>query len=78
MTIFRQLPLLLLIVTVATFSGCAMFNKGTYSKTTTIGQELIDLKTARDNDVLSDEEYKELKKEIIKNNLFKSNYIDDE
>ncbi len=48
--------------------GCAMFNEGTvhYSRTTTIGKELVDLKEARADGAISEEEYIKLKEEIMK------------
>lgn len=47
--------------------GCAMFNKGTlhYNRTTTIGQELMDLKSAKDQGAITDKEYEGLKKEVM-------------
>ena len=63
----RILPTLLVLLMMVSLTSCAMFNKGTmhYSRTTTIGQELMDLKTARDNEIITDEEYTKLKKEIM-------------
>ena len=51
----------------ASLSGCAMLNKGSlhYNRTTTIGQELIDLQKAKDNGSISDAEYIELKEGIM-------------
>ena len=73
MEISRLFKALLILVVVGTLSGCASFNKGTmrYSRTTTIGQELVDLKAARDKGALSDEEYNKLKKEIMEGGPFK-------
>jgi hypothetical protein len=67
MKVNRPLKAVLCCVVVGVLSGCAMFNKGTmhYSRTTTIGQELVDLMTARNKGVLTDEEYSKLKKEIM-------------
>lgn len=77
----RLLKSLLLIVVIGVHSGCAMFNNGTlhYSRTITIGQELVELKTARDEGAISDEEYHKLKKEILEGDYFKVNemYNDD-
>ena len=63
----KTLPIVLALLVIISLSSCAMFNRGTmhYSRTTTIGQELIDLKEARDNEVISEEEYCKLKKEIM-------------
>ena len=49
-------------------TGCAMFNKGQlhYNRTTTVGQELVDLQTAKEKGALTDEEYEKVKKEILK------------
>jgi hypothetical protein len=48
-------------------SGCAMFNKGTlhYSRTTTVGKELVDLKDALDKGALTQDEYAKAKKDIL-------------
>lgn len=48
-------------------SGCAMLNRVDmqYTRTTTIGQELIDLQKAHEKGVISDEEYICTKKEIL-------------
>ncbi len=48
-------------------SGCAMLNRVDveYHRTTTIGQELLDLQKAREKGVISDEEYICTKKEIL-------------
>ena len=48
-------------------SGCAMFNKGTlhYSRTTTVGRELVDLKDAMDKGALTQDEYAKAKKDIL-------------
>jgi len=63
----KMLPTLLAVLVIVSLTSCAMFNRGTmhYSRTTTIGKELIDLKEARDNEVISEEEYAKLKKEIM-------------
>lgn len=59
--------LILMGVLVAGMSGCALLNKVDfeYSRHTTIGQELMDLKQARDQGVISDEEYINTKKEVL-------------
>ncbi len=56
----------------ACLSGCAMFNsaKVQQNRTTTIGQELIDLQEARDKGAVSEEEYNKLKDEIMKGGIF--------
>lgn len=61
-------PLLLGIALLACISGCALFNHGTmhYNRTTTIGQELVDLQEARDKGAMSEDEYIAVKKEIMK------------
>ncbi len=48
-------------------SGCAMFNKGTlhYSRTITVGKELVDLKDALDKGALTQDEYAKSKKDIL-------------
>ena len=48
-------------------SGCAMFNRGTlhYSRTITIGKELVDLKDAMDKGALTQDEYAKAKKDIL-------------
>ena len=54
MEISRLFKALLILVVVGTLSGCASFNKGTmrYSRTTTIGQELVDLRAREANNPL--------------------------
>jgi hypothetical protein len=48
-------------------SGCAMFNKGAlnYSRTISIGKELVDLKDAMDKGALTQDEYAKAKKDIL-------------
>jgi hypothetical protein len=48
-------------------SGCAMFNRGAlhYSRTITIGKELVDLKDAMDKGALTQDEYAKAKKDIL-------------
>jgi hypothetical protein len=48
-------------------SGCALFNRGTmhYSRTTTVGRELVDLKDALDKGVVTEDEYAKAKKDIL-------------
>ena len=56
------------IILVSGITGCAIGNKGTvhYTRTTTIGKELMDLKEAKDKDAISEEEYNKVKAEIMK------------
>ena len=63
----KILPTVLALLVIVSLASCAMFNKGTmhYSRATTIGQELIDLKEARDDELITEEEYGKLKKEIM-------------
>lgn len=65
MTAARVLVLAVLVMAGA--SGCAMFNKGTlqYSRTFTIGKELVDLKDAMDKGALTQDEYAKAKKDIL-------------
>ncbi len=67
MTAARGLGVIAAALMVAGVSGCAMFNRGTlhYSRTTTVGHELIDLKDAKDKGALSEEEYAKAKKDIL-------------
>jgi hypothetical protein len=64
----KMMTMVLSLLAMAGLSGCAMFNKATvtHTRTTTIGQELIDLQEAREKDMLSENEYDKLRKEIIK------------
>ena len=64
----KILPTLLALLVIISLTGCAMFNEGTvhYNRTTTIGKELVDLKEARDDGAVSEEEYIKLKEEIMK------------
>ena len=55
------------MLAVSCLTGCAMFNKGTmhYTRTTTIGKELVDLQEAKEKGVLTDEEFAKAKKDIL-------------
>jgi hypothetical protein len=63
----RGLALMMAAAMVAAASGCAMFNRGSlnYSRTTTIGKELVDLKDAMDKGALTQDEYAKAKKDIL-------------
>jgi len=56
------------IILVSGIAGCAMGNKGTvhYTRTTTIGRELIDLKEAKDKGAINEQEYNKVKEDIMK------------
>ena len=64
----RIAGILAAVILMIAISGCAMGNKGTmhYSRTTTIGQELIDLKEAKDKGALSEQEYNKAKEQLLK------------
>ena len=64
----KILPTLLALLVIISLTGCAMFNEGTvhYSRTTTVGKELVDLKEAKADGAISEEEYIKLKEEIMK------------
>ncbi|MBF0290306.1 MAG: hypothetical protein HQM14_21035 [SAR324 cluster bacterium] len=49
-------------------SGCALGNDGTfhYNRNTTIGKELLDLLMAMEKGAITEKEYENLKKEIMK------------
>ena len=55
----------LAVVTVFAGSGCVMFNRVAYSRTTTTGQELVDLQTAKEKGAVTPEEFARLKKAIL-------------
>ena len=67
MTIKRTVVILAAIILVSGITGCAVGNKGTvhYTRTTTIGKELLDLKHAKDKDALSEEEYNKVRKDLM-------------
>lgn len=67
MTAERGLAWIAAIALAVSASGCAMFNKGTlhYSRTFTIGKELVDLKDAMDKGALTQDEYVKAKKDIL-------------
>jgi len=67
MTAARVLTLAAAVTVMVGASGCAMFNRGTlhYSRTTTIGKELVDLKDAMDKGALTQDEYAKAKKDIL-------------
>jgi hypothetical protein len=58
---------MLVMLTALGLTGCAMFNKGRvqYTRTTTLGQELIDLKTAKEKDAITEEEYSKAKQTLL-------------
>ena len=63
----KKISIVLLVVffLTATLSGCAIGTKGATSiANPTLGQELIDLKKAKDSGVISTEEYEELKEKL--------------
>ena len=64
----KILPTFLALLVIISLTGCAMFNEGTlhYSRTSTIGKELVDLKEAKADGAISEEEYIKLKEEIMK------------
>lgn len=69
MKTMRILSMSMALVVIVGLTGCAMFNSdGTvhYTRTTTIGRELVDLEEAKDKGLISDAEYYRLREEIIK------------
>ena len=70
----KMITLAVAVVLAAGVSGCAMFNRGTlnYTRTTTIGKELVDLKEAKDKGALSDAEYAKVKQEIMEGGPLKA------
>ena len=67
MKIKKIAGILAAIILVSGITGCAMGNKGTvhYTRTTTIGKELLDLKEAKDKGALSEKEYNKVKKDLM-------------
>lgn len=65
--------LLGVVIFVTAIGGCAMGNEGTvhYNRTTTTGQELIDLKKAKDQGAMTEQEYEEVKKDLMKCGIIK-------
>jgi len=63
----KVLLIMLALLVIVSLTSCAMFNRGTmnYSRATTIGQELLDLKEAKDDGLITEEEYGKLKQEIM-------------
>lgn len=67
-----RFPVLLSIVVASflAFAGCsgggAKVQSSTTTTTTTMGQELLDLDTARQQGLISDDEYNKAKKETLK------------
>ncbi|MBN2684753.1 MAG: hypothetical protein JXR40_05700 [Pontiellaceae bacterium] len=61
------IKLALAVSLIAGLSGCAMFNRGElqYTRTTTIGKELVDLQDARERGIISEEEFYFAKKSIL-------------
>jgi hypothetical protein len=59
-------------VLLALISACGSFNEGTaelhINKNVTTGQELMDLQTALDKDIITQEEFDKLREDIINGN----------
>jgi len=60
------IAILILPMMLITFSGCGGGGAKMSANTTTLGQELTDLKAAYDQGVISEKEYERLKKDVIK------------
>ena len=73
MMIKRMAAIVVATALVGSLTGCALFSKGTlqYSRTTTVGQELLDLQDAKSKGALSDKEYVKAKKEILAGDPFR-------
>lgn len=65
----KLIKALSIIFSMAILSGCAIGNDPTlyHTRTVSIGQELIDLQKARDSQVITEEEFKKAKKELLDN-----------
>ena len=52
-------------------SGCAIGNRGeiTYNNNVSRGQELMDLKTARDSGAITDQEYQSQKEKVMRGEM---------
>ncbi|MEW6159152.1 MAG: SHOCT domain-containing protein [Verrucomicrobiota bacterium] len=59
----RRLLLIMALVASVTFSGCIIGNRG--NATPTVGQQLTDLKKARDSGALSEDEYEAQKRKLL-------------
>ena len=67
MKFFRIIVLASLIVFGAGFAGCGGGTKvQNQTTTTTLGQELTDLKAAYDQGIITEKEYEKKKKELLK------------
>ena len=64
----KALLMILIIICFVVPSGCVGVQGGTeqVQSQQTVGQELIDLKRAKDSGAITEEEYEKLKKNIIK------------
>ena len=65
----RIISLLILLALLATMVSCIAVGSGGESieQKPTLGQELIDLKKARDEGAISEQDYEEMKKMVKKN-----------
>lgn len=65
----RMVVIVLMLAVAVSFlagSGCiAVSNPHTINKATTLGQELIDLKNAKESETVTEEEYQQLRKKLI-------------
>ena len=66
MKIFRTLVLLLLLATVPVLFGCGGGGAKLQTTSTTMGQELQDLKKSLDEGIITEKEYERAKKDILK------------
>jgi len=63
----RAWTIALVVTGAVALSGCAAFNRGQFvlARHVTVGQEMIDLKTARDQGAITEEEYQIIKAKVM-------------
>ena len=63
----KAILMMILVAILATSTGCIGIQGGSDQGRTepTLGQQLIDLKKAKDDEAITPEEYKELKKKLV-------------
>lgn len=65
-THFRSIAAALTLLTAVGLAGCGGGDSSVQASTTTMGQELTDLKKAYDDGIISEKEYEKSKKQILK------------
>ena len=63
----KDMRILAMCVVAAMLGGCIGIGDSSQTTPPTVGQQLVDLKTARDRGAISEQEYEQKKAEILRN-----------